>query len=201
MILSIREDILSRGTVSGASATSPVWIDFFATYDPIIRKFARTNGLESDIAVDECTQEVWLAIFQGLKHFVVNPEHSRFRTWVYSIVQRKAIDLFRIRAKTSGTSLNDSQNQLPTPVDPSEGPLEVVQAEFARGVLKEVLAELRSQVSEQSYEIFHKRRFEQVKVAEVATMFEVSPEVVRVCHHRVEKRLERMLRQRLGDIK
>ena len=200
MILIIRDDILRRGSIKQDSASNPVWIDFFEAYDPIIRKFARTNGLTNDTAIDECTQEVWLAILKGLKHFVAEPEHGRFRTWVYSIVQRKTIDLFRIRAKTSGLSLNDSEQKLPTPVDQSDGPVEVVQAEFARGVLKEVLEELKSRVSEQSFDIFYARRFERRRVAEVASQFEVSPQVVRVCHHRVEKRLERMLRQRLGDI-
>ncbi len=196
LIKSIIQDIERRRIEIGVS-DDPAWPDFFRTYDPMIRSFVRASGVSTMVAVDECTQEVWLAVIQGMTRFVIRPKKGRFRTWLFAIARRKVIDYRHGVNRRSGVSLNDSVASIPVPTDPAASPTEHLETKLEQAIVREVLEEVRVQVSDQSFKIFWARRFAGHNVAEVAEMFQVSSGVVRICQHRVQKRLETALKRRL----
>ena len=83
------------------------WNRFYESYDRIIRRFAMACGMQ-DCDIDECSQEVWVAVVHGLKSFELDASRARFRSWLYGIVKNKAADLVRDRVKHNAVSLDDS---------------------------------------------------------------------------------------------
>lgn len=198
MLVQIRDDLLRRaGEIGVHSKPDRCWVEFHDTYDPVIRRFAHKCGVHTEL-VDECAQEVWVAILEALERFKIDPDRGRFRSWLFSIVRNKAADLARRSKKAQSFSLDDSEMALPIPVDAGPGPVDLVQCRIASDLLFELIHKLKASVSNQSFLVFQLRRFEQKSVSEVSEMLNMSPVFVRVCHHRVEKRLSRMVKQQIN---
>ena len=159
------------------------WSEFYRVYSEIIRRFVRYCKVP-DAQVDDCVQEVWLAVakhLQDFEHPIVRPG---LRAWLYRLVRSKAADVLR-RIKRLPEALDPKAEQrLPDP-----HALDVWDRLFVEMLLEELAA---GEPAERCH-IFRMKMLEGRKTSEVCKLLNVRPHVVRYHYkkmlHQVQRRL------------
>ncbi len=164
------------------------WERFHESYDRIIRRFAMACGMQ-DCDIDECSQDVWVAVVNGLKTFQLDSSRARFRSWLYGIVKNKAADLVRDRVKHSTVSLNDSSRTFDLE-DDLPSPTQNIEATWRSEILREALAVLKTKVKRRDFAIFVDRTIRKKSGADVAAANDMTEGAVRVVDHRLRKQLQ-----------
>ena len=192
MIMNVQSFLETKfARVPAADDVLKDWNRFYGSYSRIIRRFAMACGMQ-DCDVEECSQEVWLAVVNGLSSFEHDPERARFRSWLYRIVSHKAADLVRDRVKHTALSLDDSNRSFRLH-DPAPAPLQNLEAAWRNELLREALSVLQAKVKERDFKVFTSRTIRKKSVAEVAEKLEMSDGAVRVVDHRLRKQLQSIL--------
>lgn len=183
-------DQVSKLDVDGSLAKD--WERFYSAYNQILRRFAVSCGMQQ-FDVDECVQDVWLAVLEHIRDFTPDSERARFRTWLYRIVRNKAADIVRKRLKHSSLSLNDSRVEfnLESSVPPPEFEFETT---WRYELIREVIEDLKDHVSERDYKIFVLRTMKKKPAAVVAKACDISEGAVRVADHRARAKLNELLK-------
>ncbi len=168
------------------------WERFYDLYHPLLRRFALASHL-ARADVHDCVQDVWKEIVRSLPTFAYDPRRGRFRTWLYSLVRCKAIDLLRRRNKHAAESLNGQEG---TGLhEPAPDPSADSERQDEREVVRVVLARLRDEVSECSYQVLHLRWIEGLSVPEVAAALDLTPRQVWFRHHRMKQKFRALFNQ------
>ena len=192
MIFSIKRFLESKfHRLKDAKESNSDWDMFYAAYNRIIQRFASACGMQ-DCDVDECSQEVWMAVVRGMSAFEHDPERARFRSWLYQIVSNKASDIVRSRVKHSAVSLSDSGGFFDLS-DGQPGPPQDLDKAWKNELLRESLIRLKARVTSRDYKIFTNRSLRNTPAATVAARYEVNEGAVRVIDHRLRKQLQRIL--------
>jgi len=194
MIMNMQSFLHDR--LAGLSAEVTDWEDFYLSYNRIIQRFSVACGMQ-DCDVDECTQEVWLAVVHSLKSFELDSSRARFRSWLYRIVRNKAADLVRDRIKHTAISLNDSSRNFQLQ-DNTPPPLSRIVAAWKSEVLREAIAGLKERANPRDFAIFVERTVRKNDAATVAESWSLSEGAVRVVDHRLRKQLQEII-NRLTD--
>lgn len=194
MILSVQSFLQARLSrhVSAADLTDE-WNSFYSAYDRIIRRFAMACGMQ-DCDVDECAQEVWVAVVNGLHTFEQNSTRARFRSWLYGIVRNKAADLVRVRMKHSAVSLNDSGATFDLE-DTMPPPTHAIEAAWRSEILREALSTLQKKASRRDFSVFVDRSVRSKAASIVAVENQMTEGAVRVVDHRLRKQLQEIIHQ------
>lgn len=79
-------------------ADSAPWDEFYAAYQPLLSRFARSQGLTTDDAQD-VVQEIFLKLVRLLREFRYDPTRARFRTWLRRIARNHITDWRRARRR------------------------------------------------------------------------------------------------------
>lgn len=168
------------------------WDVFYEDYGRIIRRFAAACGMQ-DCDIDECSQEVWVAVVNGLSTFEHDPARARFRSWLYRIVSNKAADIVRSRVKHSTISLSDSSRTFDLR-DHAPPVIQNIDMAWKNELLREAISRLKVGVKKRDYRIFIDRTIRRTASANVAEKYEMSEGAVRVVDHRLRKQLQKILR-------
>lgn len=168
------------------------WDVFYEEYGRIIRRFAAACGMQ-DCDIDECSQEVWVAVVNGLSTFEHDPARARFRSWLYRIVSNKAADIVRSRVKHSTISLSDSSRTFDLR---DHGPpvIQNIDVAWKNELLREAISRLKLEVKKRDFRIFIDRTIRQNLSADVAHKYDMNEGAVRVVDHRLRKQLQKILR-------
>ena len=177
--------------VSAAHELMADWDRFYRSYSRIIQRFAMACGMQ-DCDVDECSQEVWLAVVNGLKTFEHDPARARFRSWLYRIVSNNAADQVRDRVKHSALSLNDSSRSFELH-DPGPAPMQNLDAAWRSELLREAISVLKEKTTPRDFTIFSERTIRKTPATRVAEKFDMNDGAVRVVDHRLRKQLQDIL--------
>lgn len=165
------------------------WDAFFTIYDEIIRRFARACGVGDD-SLDECVQEVWVAIVGHLEGFEIDPSRGRFRTWLYQVVRSKATDLLRDENRMRRFDDLASSLSLACPdTEPVDGRLERL---WRRESLRTLLRDFRERVSAENFAIFRARALRGESYERIGADCGLSPATARVRYHRVLERFREL---------
>lgn len=189
MILNVQgflQDRLSR--LSSSAEMTDEWNRFYDAYDRIIRRFAMACGMQ-DCDIDECSQEVWVAVVNGLNSFELDSSRARFRSWLYGIVRNKAADQVRSRMKHTAVSLNDSSRTFDLE-DDAPPPIQNIEATWRSEILREALAALQKKAKPRDFSVFVDRTVRRKPASVVAEANEMSEGAVRVVDHRLRKQLQ-----------
>lgn len=167
------------------------WQRFYDSYSRIIRRFAVSCGMQ-DCDIDECSQEVWVAVVNGLQKFQHDPARGRFRSWLYRIVSNKAADIVRDRMKHQSLSLNNSSTVFDLP-DSAPQPMQNLDAAWRSELLREAMNVLKASSKPRDFQIFVQRTLQKKPAAEVGEQQDLSEGAVRVIDHRLRKQLQETL--------
>jgi RNA polymerase sigma factor (sigma-70 family) len=159
------------------------WTQFFDRYDRKIRVFAfRCGATDDDIA--DCVQEVWTELLRRLPAFRLDPERGRFDTWLFNIVRGKAVDLHRSHHHPLWQDASDRLQSVP---DHRPRPGDTLEEEE---MVRLALEQLRTRLSDRSFQVLYLRLVDQRPVTEVAEMLGLSHEQVWYRYHRARRELE-----------
>jgi RNA polymerase sigma factor (sigma-70 family) len=107
------------------------WGEFVDIYGPLVYDFGRRRGLQDADAAD-LTQDVLRAVAATADRFAYNPARGAFRSWLFTVTQRKFVDSVRRRRPGDrGTGDTDVHKHLEaenagSPYGVNEGEEEVV---------------------------------------------------------------------------
>ena len=192
MILNVQSFLEGKfSRVNAAGELLEDWDRFYTSYNRIIRRFAMACGMQ-DCDIDECSQEVWLAVVNGLGTFEHDPSRARFRSWLYRIVSNKAADQVRDRVKHSAVSLNDSSRSF-TIHDPAPPVTQNMDAAWRSELLREAMSVLKGKSKGRDFQIFTQRTIRKKRAVAVAEAYNMSEGAVRVVDHRLRKQLQEIL--------
>ncbi len=150
------------------SLLTAAWEEFYRRYDEIIRRFVRASGIPAS-DVEDCVQEVWMAVCKYLADFRHPVQRPGLRAWLYQLVHSKAVDVLRSQRRKSRTTTLSEE------VVDERTSRSVWDAIFIRLIYEEVTMgqpELRRKV-------FQMRFVEGLPTGEVSNQLGVNPNVVR----------------------
>ena len=166
------------------AADRQAWDDFYELYSGILLRFAdklRYPEQESD----DLLQEVWKEILRQLPSFEYDQAKGGFRRWLFTIVQRRAIDFARARGRRIEGS-SSLTHELPDRLTPL--PEDELNRRFHAEVVQDAIARFRQTAKEPSWQVFELCRLRGLTSAQAGEILEITPEAAR-------KRLERATKE------
>lgn len=181
-------DCRSRNRLPGRPLID-AWNEFYAIYDPVIRRFA-VNSPSAPGDDDDCVQEVWATLIQNLHGFHYDPLRSRFSSWLYTLVHNKGVDQVRHRTRHPVSSMSaDEEGKLCGTIIDSAAESETNRR---RNIITGALGRLRKKIPVRSFLILYLRSIRGRSVADVGNALGLSDARVRLYHHRAMKELHHM---------
>ena len=165
------------------------WEQFYGTYGRLIRRFAVACHVPK-AGLDDCVQQVWCELVRRLRHFRYDPQRACFRSWLYLLVQSKAIDLIRYRASHPTKPLPEAAAA--ALYDRDGDPAAAYQLQRKQAAVRRVLAELGKTVSARNYRVLHMRWIEGRTVPETAAALGLTPAQVSLLGHRIKRKFRRL---------
>jgi RNA polymerase sigma factor (sigma-70 family) len=171
------------------------WEQFYGIYDRLVRGCLRSWRLpEPDLS--DCIQEVWLKIIAHLIRFQPADERTQIGPWISTLARNTVLDLIRERARHPQVS---ASREILTHLTGREvDPADEMERHCVQTLVQEALDELAHRVSAISYRVLYLRAFEQRTVAETASELGLTPEQIRLQHHRAMVKLRRLIEIRDG---
>ena len=168
------------------------WVDFYNLCTRKIRSFAFRCGVcENDIA--DCLQDVWAELIVRLPTFRLDPSRGQFESWLFRIVQSKAVNAHRThkfgRMLDNSSDLRAVADTHKTPEHRSE---DTEQATLIWALLEKRLTPLNLQ-------ILRLRLIDQLYNGVVAARLGLTSEQVRVRFHRARRELAKIGETWSGD--
>ena len=169
------------------------WDDFFRLYRGLIYNFARKAGL-SDADAQDVVQETVLKFYKNKDKFNYDRNRGSFRGWLRVVTRRCIADHFRKwkpkpNEEANGVRAMDSMADMDELEDPQGQQLEMLwEQEWLNHVTAQALEELKQQVSDQHFQVFHCIRFQEWKPVEVAETLGLKRSNVDQIKGRVERK-------------
>jgi RNA polymerase sigma-70 factor, ECF subfamily len=164
----------------------PSWRRLVTLYGPLVEHWCRRGGACPEDAAD-LTQEVFLAISQGLERFERRGPGS-FRGWVRGITRHKLLDYYRrAEGKAAAAGGSTALQRLHEIPDPQPGSDE--DADEMSGLYRRALDLIRGEFEERTWQAFWLTAVEGWEAPAAAAELGMSPVAVRIAKSRVLARL------------
>ncbi len=168
-----------------------VWSDFFARYQPLLVNFSKRLGLNDSDAQD-AAQDALVAFASSYREGAYDREKGRLRTWLFAITTNKVRDIQRKRGKQMVVTDDADNTRFLNQIPDEKSLSDVWEAEWAKSVMNECLAEVRKQVKPQTMRAFELFAIEGHSAAEVADELDMTENAVWIAKNRVTTRLRKM---------
>ena len=169
-------------------ANGAAWAEFLGIYQPVVYRMARRRGLQDADALD-VVQQVFASIARSIDTWKGGADRPPFRAWLTTVARNAITNALarRPRDRAAGsTSVVQQLNAVPAP--------EETESEFIREARREIVQwaakHIRSEFTEQTWNVFWKTSIDGVAIAEVATSTGRSVGAIYVTRHRVLTRLK-----------
>jgi RNA polymerase sigma-70 factor (ECF subfamily) len=168
------DDVLAAARTGADWAIAVLYRDL----NPAVLRFLQSQHRD---AAEDIASEVWLAVATNLASF--EGDEGGFRSWVFTIARRRAIDHGRSRARRrTDVAGAETFDRLPAQEDTAAAGIEGMSA-------REAVARLTAGLPPDQTEVILLRVVAGFSVAEVAEIMDRSPGSVRVLQHRALRRL------------
>lgn len=168
---------ISRGDEIG-------WEEFCRTYAPLIWLRGGDNNLSHEEKQD-LIQDVMLTMFSKAGEFKYDREKGRFRDYIRTIIDRRAVDIKRRRdiAANSGKPLDGME--IPVPSQDDEKWLD----EWHQHILNQALIELKAAVEPITYQMFELYAVKGWKVERIEKFLKVGRSSIYTAKNRAMRKL------------
>jgi len=162
-LLSQAQGYLSRSKNDALAAQSlkDAWREFYDLCTAKICSFSRHCGMR-DKDIDDCCQDVWAELLARLPTFRLDVARGQFETWLFRIVEGKAVNIRRSRKRGLLQESADALLGLPD----NRGAVDDRSSDIEMAKLMWDL--LRIRLSERNLQVVQLRLVEQCSGAEVA---------------------------------
>ena len=177
------------------SADGAAWREFVELYEPLILRFARARGLQTNDA-QELVQRVFVAVAGAVERWEPDPARGSFRAWLFRIARNQLIKQVtaRSREKSVGGTSNfvKLHQQLP---GGSHDPEAEIEREYRQAVFKLAAQRVRSSVQPQTWQAFSRSMIDEMPMQQVADELKISIGAVYIARSRVIARLREVVQQ------
>lgn len=137
----------------------------------------------------DVTQEVFIKVWRSLPSFRGD---SEFSTWLHRLTDNAAIDLLRKEKKRRGdSSLDDEENPVALPADPSATPHQAAEHKE----LQETLSDALAQLSEEHRRVLILREVNGLSYDQIGDILSISPGTVKSRLARARTSLAKILKK------
>lgn len=164
------------------------WVEFLGIYQPVVYRMARRRGLQ-DADAQDVIQQVFASIAKSIDGWKAGPDRPPFRAWLTTVSRNAITNALARKPRDRGAGSTSVVNQLHAQSTPEDTTTEIIK-ETRRQMVHWASEQIRSEFTEQTWEIFWKTSIEGVAVAEVASSTGRSVGAVYVTRHRVLARLK-----------
>ncbi len=165
------------------------WSQFVDLYAPLIYRFARARGLGDDLA-SEVRDQCFELLVRKLPSFSYDPRRGRFKTWLFRLVDGRAVDALR-RSRPQRIQTEQLAVLSSGECSPAEHWGRVWEGEHLRYALQRA----RFRVPERDYAVFEMLLEEERSVHDVQLAFRINRNQVYKAKSRVLAEVRRILAQ------
>lgn len=169
------------------------WQEFDAVYRPLIRRFAKSRGLD-DASSEDVVQHCMLAVHRHIDEFNYDPRKGRFKGWLRTVADNRIRNLVRgHRDQPAETrDLRQPQESEETPEDAFDRIWHLEHLSFC-------LRRIRSEVQESTFRAFELHVLEEWPVERVAIELKMTNDQVYRIKWRVLQKLRSEMRRLLEE--
>lgn len=168
------------------------WERFYRDYSPHVRRIV-SRYLPAKADQDDCFQHIWQKLLQVLPRLSFDPARGTFHNWLATVAHRLTQRfLTKIRRQRVEITISDSgwENNVSLQV---AGPLDRLQTQEKIRLVHQVLQQLRSRLSDRTYQVFYLRWMKMESFGEIAQRLNLTTEQVRWRNHRAKRKAEELL--------
>jgi RNA polymerase sigma factor (sigma-70 family) len=170
------------------AADALAWDEFTAVYAPLVYRLARRRGLQPADA-DDLVQEVLTAVARSVDGWLNNNGRGPFRAWLLTIARNLTVNhLTRAKTRPLGTGDSDMARNLAQQAFNGQSDSEF-DLEYRREVFRWAAEQVRSAVTEKTWEAFWRSSVDQQPAEAVAKQLGMSVGSVYIAKSRVMSRL------------
>ena len=167
------------------------WQRFFDTYAGLIHNCALKAGC-SQTEADDVLQEVLLSVAREIPNFKYDPKKGAFKSWLFCIVGRRVVDLFRKRRV--GDARRTDSAQLPDDMGSANQQMEADwEKEWGEHVLSRACELVKSQVSASQWQMFELSTMQEWPMDRVTAFLGVNRAQVYMARMRVSRLMKRAM--------
>jgi RNA polymerase sigma-70 factor (ECF subfamily) len=186
----------STSFLARLSAADPgAWARLAAVYTPLMHAWLRPRGLQP-ADVDDLTQAALAVVLRRVPEFRHNGRRGAFRAWLRAIVTNAVRDHRRAAARRPA----GDPDPLADLEDPDGDLAQWWDAEHDRYVLRGLMALVRQEFTDATWEAFRRTALDGRPAAEVAAELGTTPNAVHIARSRVTARLRREAEGFLDDL-
>jgi RNA polymerase sigma-70 factor (ECF subfamily) len=175
------------------------WGPFLERFRKPVVAFAMDHGLSPD-AADDAAQETMLAFLDGLRRGNYDRAKGRLSSWLFGIANLKTRQAWSARARLARDHAGEQSAAGSVGDLPDVASLEKSwEATWARSVLEQCLARVRSEVDPATFRAFELVALQEVPAADAAAKLGMTRNAVFIAKHRVVKRI-RALKEAFEDV-
>lgn len=165
------------------------WRTFDAIYRPMLRRFARTRGLNEEDAED-VVQHCMVALLDHLSGFCYDPAKGRFKGWLRTLVNNRIRDLLRQRRESPAAA--SALEALP---DDGPSPEAAFEQIWMEEHLTHCFREISGEVEERTFQAFWQVVMEQKPVDEVSAALGMQTNNIYTIKWRLTERIAARMRE------
>jgi RNA polymerase sigma-70 factor (ECF subfamily) len=169
------------------------WQRLVELYTPLLRSWLRPH-CRQEADLDDLTQDVLTVLACKVKEFDHNSRMGAFRTWLRTIAANKLGDYLRSGRHRAGCQGEEQERLLAQLADPASDLSRVWERQHAEHVAAALLAQLRPEFSDSTWEAFQRLVVQGQSTAEVAQALHLTPNAVMIAKSRVLARLRQEMR-------
>lgn len=158
------------------------WERFVRLFTPILTRWATTFGVPQH-DLEDVLQEAFILLIRELPRFRYDPSKS-FRAWLWTVFRHRVIAWRQRQTQDLPLSVEVIEAMV-SPDDVAEA----TEQEYRRMITERMLKIVRDEYPTQTWKIFEATTIQQQKVAEVASQYGVTTNMVYLIRSRVLARL------------
>ncbi len=164
------------------------WLEFVGIYQPVVYRMARRRGLQ-DADAQDVMQQVFASIARSLDKWTAAEDQPPFRAWLTTIARNAISTALTRKPRDQATGSSTVAELLGSQPNFEETGSELL-LEARREIVRWAAEQIRSEFTEQTWDIFWKTALQEVSVAEMSRQAGRSIGAIYVARHRVLSRLK-----------
>lgn len=169
------------------------WVEFLGIYQPVVYRMARRRHLQ-DADAQDVMQQVFLSISRSIERWEAGDGQPPFRAWLTTIARNAITKALARRPRDQATGTTSAadilENELAVEATASE-----ILAEARQEIIRWATEQIRSEFSEEIWQIFQQTAIHGVPIADVAKSSGRSTGSIYVARFRIIARLKEKIQE------
>ena len=169
------------------------WVEFLGIYQPVVYRMARRRHLQ-DADAQDVMQQVFLSISRSIERWEAGDGQPPFRAWLTTIARNAITKALARRPRDQATGTTSAADILEN--EPAvEATASEILAEARQEIIRWATEQIRSEFSEEIWQIFQQTAIHGVPIADVAKSSGRSTGSIYVARFRIIARLKEKIQE------